>query len=143
MLLLAFLFLLAPRLLGDLSGALLRIKAPNLDSFAVEDRAFLLGVLRRDAIAVVHDPLIVHPAIDRLSILIVSVRMADAGSHQTQGQEPLPDRHFHHPRTIHGLIFWPSGPPRKPLPHTITLLIGAQVRELFLRNGNLVALTLP
>src|SRR3984957_21117489 len=113
MLLLAFLFLLAPRLLGDLSGALLRIKAPNLDSFAVEDRAFLLGVLRRDAIAVVHDPLIVHPAIDRLSILIVSVRMGDAGSHQTQGQETIPDRLFHHPRTINLIIFLLKMSPHK------------------------------
>ena len=76
-------FLLASRLLGDLSGALLRIQAPNLDSFAVENRAFLLGVLRRDTIAVVHDPLLVDPAIDGLTVLVVGVCMPDAGSHQT------------------------------------------------------------
>ena len=65
----ACLFLLAPRFLGNLAGALLRIQASDLDAFAVEIGAFFLGVLRRNAVAVMDDSLLVDPAVDGFIVL--------------------------------------------------------------------------
>src|SRR5690606_11812904 len=50
--------------------ALLRLQAADLDAVLVEHLPLLLGVLRRNAIAVVDHPILIHPLVQRAALAL-------------------------------------------------------------------------
>ncbi len=51
------------RIRSGLLRRLLRLEAPDLHTLSVEDGAFLVGVLRRNVVTVVHHALLIDPAV--------------------------------------------------------------------------------
>jgi len=65
-------FRLLVGLFGKLLGRLLCVLVTDLNALLVEQLVGFLGVLRRDAIAVVHNPLLIDPTVSCNGLLSVS-----------------------------------------------------------------------
>src|SRR3981081_1497433 len=64
--------LLGPLFGGQMHRRLLWVEPAYLDSPFVQDHAFLLGILRRNAVAVMHHALLVGPAVGNALVVAVS-----------------------------------------------------------------------
>ena len=77
---------------GALRGSLFRIDVADLHALAVEQVPPVTRVLRRHAVAVVHDTMRVHPTVDDAAALVAVLRQyraRDAGEREEQSGTPM------------------------------------------------------